>query len=449
MSGSGQTPAAGSGQAPAEPVPARLQVWGVRGLPEVTAGDDLAALVAAAEPGLRDGDVVVVTSKVVSKAEGRVRPGPREAAVDAETVRVVAERGATRIVETRHGFVLAAAGVDASNAPPGQVLLLPADPDASAARVRAGLAERLGVDVGVVVSDTLGRPWRAGLVDVALGVAGMPPLVDYRGRRDPSGLALEMTVTALADEVAAAAELVKGKLAGVPVAVVRGLGGAGGLARLGPAGSGRELVRPAGEDLFRYGSRDVLRARRTVRAFTAEPVEEAAVLRAAEAALCAPAPHHSLPWRFVLLASASARTRLLDAMLAAWQADLRADGRAEEEVARRTARGRVLRGAPYLVVPCLLTDAAHAYPDARRAAAEREMFVAAAGAGIANLLTALTVEGLGSAWVGSTMFCRDVVRRTLDLPADWDPMGAVAVGHPEAPAPPRPPPEVEAVVLRR
>ncbi|MEY9841355.1 coenzyme F420-0:L-glutamate ligase [Streptacidiphilus sp. EB103A] len=418
-----------------------LRVWAVPGLPEIVAGDDLGELVAGAVgDSLEDGDVLVVTSKVVSKAEGRlVRAHDREAAIDAETVRVVARRGRTRIVENRQGMVLAAAGVDASNTPAGTVLLLPEDADASARTLRKRLGELTGRRVAVLITDTFGRPWRNGLTDVAIGAAGIDVLEDHRGRLDSHGNELSMTVTATADELAAAADLVKGKAGGLPVAVVRGLG------RLVTEQDGagvRPMIRSAAEDMFRLGTSEAVReavlGRRTVRAFTAEPVDGAAVRRAVAAAVTAPAPHHTTPWRFVLLESADVRTRLLDAMLAAWNRDLRElDGWSEERVATRVRRGDVLRNAPYLVVPCLVMDGSHDYPDAGRAAAEREMFVVAMGAAVQNLLVTLSGEGLGTAWVSSTMFCRDVVREVLALPEGWDPMGAVAVGHPAAPAPSR------------
>ncbi|MFB7746703.1 coenzyme F420-0:L-glutamate ligase [Streptomyces sp. NPDC056132] len=425
--------------------PASFRVWALPGLPEVRAGDDLAKLIAASEPGLVDGDILLVTSKIVSKAEGRItEAADREAAIDAETVRVVARRGTLRIVENRQGLVMAAAGVDASNTPAGTVLLLPEDPDASAAAIRAGLRDTLGVEVGVIVTDTFGRPWRSGLTDVAIGASGVRVLDDLRGGTDAHGNPLSATIIALADELAAAGDLVKGKAGGLPVAVVRGLG------HLAGEGAARELVRSAADDMFRLGTSEAVREavtqRRTVRAFTDEPVDPGAVRRAVAAAVTAPAPHHTTPWRFVLLESEESRTRLLDAMRDAWIADLRRDGKSEESIAKRVARGEVLRAAPYLVVPCLVMDGSHSYGDARRDSAEREMFVVAMGAGVQNFLVALAGERLGSAWVSSTMFCRAVVRDALGLPEGWDPMGAVAVGHAAEPPRARPAREASAFI---
>src|SRR5450755_1227469 len=345
-----------------------ISVRGVPGLPEIEPGADLAALITGAATDLRDGDIVVVTSKIVSKAEGRVAHGDREDAIDAETVRVVARRGDARIVETRHGLVLAAAGVDASNTPPGTVVLLPEDPDESARRLRKALRDRGGPSVGVIITDTLGRAWRIGQTDTAIGAAGVRPFVDYRGSEDSFGNALEVTLDAVADEIAAAGDLVKGKARQVPVAIVRGLAD---LVTPDDGPGAAALIRPPAEDMFRLGAAEVPLARRTVREFTGEPVSPVAVRRAVAAAVTAPAPHHTEPWRFVILESARSRAELCDAMLATWVRDLRRDGFTEEQIARRVRRGEPLRRAPLIVVPCLVSDAAHSYPDERRAAAGR------------------------------------------------------------------------------
>jgi coenzyme F420-0:L-glutamate ligase len=243
----------------------RIEVLPVLGIGELRPGDDLAAAIAE-HAVLQDGDVLVVTSKVVSKIEGRLvalesddsdaREASRQAAIEAETVRVVARRGPLSIVQTRHGLVLAAAGVDVSNVSRSELALLPLDPDRSAHELRDSLRERLGVSVGVLITDTMGRPWRGGLTDVAIGVAGITAVTDPRGQFDRYGNRLGVTQVAVADEIAGAADLVKGKLGGIPVAVVRGLAPDGKLPDDG-AGS-RDLVRPADEDMFRLGTAEAI-----------------------------------------------------------------------------------------------------------------------------------------------------------------------------------------------
>ena len=238
-----------------------LTISPVRGLPELRAGDDLATMILE-RAQLSDGDVLVVAQKAISKIEGRlvrlddVEPSAeaRELAGDGdprrievvlrEAQRVVRTRGSLVIAETRHGFICASSGVDASNTPePGTLVLLPVDPDASAARLRTALRELAGRDVGVVVSDSFGRPWRQGTTDVAIGAAGVEVLHDLKGERDPIGYELRSTVIAIADQIAGAAELVMGKLDRTPVAVVRGLDVAG-------EGAARDLVMPAERNLF-------------------------------------------------------------------------------------------------------------------------------------------------------------------------------------------------------
>lgn len=241
-----------------------LLAWAVPGIGEISAGADLSETIATAllaDKPLRDGDVIVVASKIIAKAEGRTVPASaRDDAIDSESLHVVATRALadgrrTRVVHTRQGPVLAAAGVDASDVPDGTVLLLPADPDASAGRLRDGLVARLGVRLGVLITDTSGRPWRSGVTDFCLGAAGVQVLDDRRGSLDGAGRVLSVTIRNLADEIACAADLVKGKSAGTPVAVLRGV----------PVVSdtnsrARELARIGPSDWFRHGHVEAVRA---------------------------------------------------------------------------------------------------------------------------------------------------------------------------------------------
>lgn len=439
----------------------RLELMPVTGLPEFRPGDDLPGAIATAAPWLRDGDVLVVTSKVVSKVEGRLvtvdadpeaRDAQRRRLVEAEAVRVLARRGRTLITQNKLGIVQAASGVDASNVALNEVVLLPENPDASASAIREGITRRLGVDVGVVVTDTMGRTWRIGQTDVAIGSAGVRVLHQYAGQVDQHGNELVVTEVAVADEVAAAADLVKGKTGGVPVAVLRGLD----LSIVDDWGAAADLVRPPEEDLFSLGTeealaqgrREAVLLRRSIRTFDPRPVDPEAIRRAAGIALTAPAPHHTRPVRFVHLRER--RAELLSAMAEAWRADLRGDGLADERIERRLRRGDLLREAPEIVLPFLVADGAHDYPDARRSEAEHTMFVVAGGAAVQGLLVALAADGIGSCWVSSTIFCADVVREVLDLPACWEPLGAVAVGYPvEGTMSPRPPREDPEGLLSR
>jgi len=417
-----------------------IEVLPVEGMPEVRPGDDLAAMLTAAlrAKGVREGDIIAVTSKVVSKAEGRlVRGEARTEAVVHETVRVVARRGDLVIAETAHGFVCANAGVDASNVDAGSLALLPLDPDASARSLRAKLEAALGLaGLGVVITDTFGRAWRTGVVNVAIGCDGLPALVDLRGRLDDRGRRLEATEVALADEVAAASGLAMAKDARVPAAIVRGVDRLG-----GDDSSALTIVRPPSEDLFRASPLQALHDRRTMRAFGHGTVPSEALEEAIRAACTAPAPHHTRPWKFTVLTSPAARRGYLAAMAAAWRADLRADGTSDDVIERRLAGSdAVIGGAPALIVPWLTLEASQDYSDAERSGAERDMFMLSGGAAIQNLLLALSAQGFASCWISSSIFCREEARDALGMDEAWLALGTVACGPmPEGEAPrPRP-----------
>ncbi|EHB58578.1 F420-0:gamma-glutamyl ligase [Mycolicibacterium rhodesiae JS60] len=439
---------------------APVEILPVPGLPEFRPGDDLGAALATAAPWLRDGDIVVVTSKIMSKCEGRIVAAPadpderdalRRTLIDSEAVRVLARKGRTLITENRNGIVQAAAGVDGSNVGATELALLPVDPDASAAALRSALRDRLGVDVAVLVTDTMGRAWRNGQTDAAIGSSGLPVLYGYAGAVDRHGNELVVTEVAVADEVAAAADLVKGKLTAVPVAVVRGLD-------LGDDGStAARLLRGGDDDLFwlgtaesiELGRRQAQLLRRSVRQFAQDPVDAALIEEAVAEALTAPAPHHTRPVRFVWLADPDRRIALLDAMKDAWRADLTADGKPADAVERRVGRGQILYDAPEVVIPFLVPEGAHSYPDPARTEAEHTMFTVAVGAAVQALLVALAVRGVGSCWIGSTIFAAGLVRETLDLPTDWEPLGAIAIGYPIEQSGPRDPAPAGDLLVRK
>ncbi|MDH6196774.1 coenzyme F420-0:L-glutamate ligase/coenzyme F420-1:gamma-L-glutamate ligase [Mycobacterium frederiksbergense] len=438
----------------------RVEILPVPGLPEFRPGDDLAGALAEAAPWLRDGDVLVVTSKVVSKCEGRIVAAPsdpeerdalRRKLIDDEAVRVLARKGRTLITENAIGLVQAAAGVDGSNVGATELALLPVDPDGSAAALREELRERLGVTVAIVITDTMGRAWRNGQMDFAIGASGLTVLHAYAGAHDRHGNELLVTEVAVADEIAAAADLVKGKLTAIPVAVVRGL------ALPDDGSNARKLLRSGADDLFWLGTAEAIQLgrsqaqllRRSVRSFTDESVDPALIEAAIAEALTAPAPHHTRPVRFVWVQDRATRVRLLDRMKDKWRADLTGDGRDPDSIERRLGRGQILYDAPELVIPFLVPDGAHSYPDVARTQAEHTMFTVAAGAAVQALLVGLAVREVGSCWIGSTIFAGDLVRAELDLPADWEPLGAIAIGHPADPQPARAPASTEGLLVRK
>lgn len=456
----GAAPAVRTGAATSDHAAGELTVRAVEGLPEFRPGDDLAAAIVAAAPWLADDDVLVVTSKAVSKVEGRVVDAPsdpdeRDAArrrlVDQEAVRVVARKYRTLITENTLGIVQAASGIDGSNVLGDELALLPEDPDASAARLRDEVARIAGVRVAVIVTDTMGRAWRIGQTDAAIGAAGIAVAHPYGGSSDEHGNELIVTEIAVADQIAAAGDLVKGKLGAVPVAVVRGL------APVDDGSRARDLVRPGDEDLFWLGTaesvdkgrREALLRRRSIRSFSDAPVDPRLIEQAVGEALTAPAPHHSAPVRFVWLRDDDRRRALLEAMRDDWRRDLLADGHDPEWVERRVHRGDILYDAPEVLIPCCAPDGAHDYPDQQRTRAEETMFTVAVGAAVQGLLVALAVREVGSCWIGSTIFTPATVRRVLELPDDWRPLGAIAVGHPTAVPPSRPPADVAGLLVQR
>lgn len=410
----------------------RIEVLPVSGLPEFRPGDDLTGAIAGAARWLRSGDVVVVTSKIVSKVEGRlvrVPADPRERdrirrrLVFDESVRILARKHRTLITENQLGIVQAASGIDASNVAGDELALLPSNPDASAAALRWGLRDRLGVEVAVVITDTMGRAWRIGQTDVAIGSSGLRVLHSYAGAIDRQGNELEVTEIAVADEVAAAADLVKGKLGAMPVAVVRGLD-------IGDETSrAADLVRPADDDLFRLGTAEAIAQGRReaaaltgpTHAFSDTPVEEATLARAVAIALATPGVDTGAV-RVVHLADPARRKRVLD--------ELYPTGSTPDTVARY----EVLYGATAILLVC----------QERRA--ESKAVDAASAAFTPALRIALAGEGLGSCLrleLGGRPLSTE-----LELPAQWELHGVLGLGYP-AEDPPRSEAEVDERFLKR
>ena len=417
----------------------RIQVLPVEGIPEVRA----ATISPRSWPTARHDrsgrwDVIAITQKIVSKAEGRIVPvgdGGRDAWVERETRRVVARRGDLVIAETRHGFVCANAGVDASNVEEGFLTLLPEDPDASAGTAPprpSRAARRRG---GRRDHGHLRQDLAAWSVNVSIGCAGIPALVDLRGTADHHGRELEATVVALADEVAAASGLAMGKAARVPVAIVRGVG-------FEPASvPASEMVRPPQEDLFRTSPLLSISERRTIRAFGDGDVSREAVEEAVRAACTAPAPHHTRPWSFTAIWTAAAERRLLRAIADAWREDLRRDGTPEATIERRIARSdAVLGAAPVLIVPWVRFRGAHPYADAERSHAERRCSCCPAARRSRTCSSPSRPRGSPRPRSPRRCSARRRVATRCGMSDEWFALGTVAVGPmPAGAAPPRPP----------
>jgi coenzyme F420-0:L-glutamate ligase/coenzyme F420-1:gamma-L-glutamate ligase len=456
------TPAAPARFVAAEPVTARFTA--LTGVPLIAAGDELApvivAALAASGEQLRDGDILIVAQKIVSKAEGRlvrlagVTPSPqaqelaRKVNKDArlvelilqESTEVVRYRRDVLVVAHRLGFIMANAGIDMSNIEHGAAdetaLLLPLDPDASCARLRAALKTTSGADVAVIINDSHGRAFRNGTVGVAIGVSGVAALADLRGRPDLFRRQLRHTEVGIADEIAAAASLLMGQAGeGRPIVLARGL------AWLRRDGSAGELVRAKELDLFRAPAvtppsnlefaAGLFSGRRSIRRYAAEPVPDAVIEEVLFAATCAPSAHNRQPWRFALLKDAAAKQRLAEAMGERLRTDRRRDGDApaaiEADVARSVAR---ITGAPAAVVVCITMQDMDIYRDRQRATAEYQMAVQSAAMAMQNMLLAAHAAGLGASVMCAPLFCPNTVTMALDLPPEWQPQALVTLGYP-------------------
>jgi coenzyme F420-0:L-glutamate ligase/coenzyme F420-1:gamma-L-glutamate ligase len=456
------------------------------GVPLVKPGDDLAVItleaLSASDEMLRDGDILVIAQKIVSKAQGRivqlasVEPSPQALTLACEvnkdprlvelilreSTEVVRYRRDVLVVAHRLGFVMANAGIDQSNIEHGakddMALLLPENPDASCAQLREALKAATGADVAVIINDSHGRAFRNGTVGVAIGASGLTTLADLRGKPDLFHRRLQSTEVGVADEIASAASLFMGQAGeGRPIVLARGLPVPRG------DGTAAELVRAKELDLFRIqpaaspppspfeqvASR-LLRDRRSVRRYSPQPVPDIVIEELIYAATCAPSAHNRQPWRFALLKDTVARRQLAYAMGEQLRADRTRDGDPlkviANDVARSTAR---ITGAPLGVVVCLTMEDMDAYPDERRMAAEHQMAVQGAAMAMQNMLLAAHAAGLGASVMCAPLFCPDTVRCALELPPQWEPQALVTLGYPAAEGKPfrrRPLPDVVRIV---
>jgi coenzyme F420-0:L-glutamate ligase/coenzyme F420-1:gamma-L-glutamate ligase len=399
----------------------RLEITGLEGIGEVRPGDDLARLLAVPLRALRadDGDVIAVTQKVVSKAEGRIVPDvDRLEVIARETEHVLAARGDLIITRTRHGFVCANAGVDASNVELGMLSLLPENPDASAAALRTSLRDRVNADVAVIITDTFGRAWRRGVVNVAIGCAGLPAVVDLRGRADHAGRTLEATEVALADEIAAASGLVMAKDAGVPAAHVRGVD------RLGAvASTAADLLRSPSEDLFPASPASAVRSMGRMRSMAPGAVPRPFLIEAFAAAIDAQEPAASYEWRFEVLESRASRAGI--AGISGRLDDSRLAGATEDAV---------------VVVPSVSLP--EPGPSLAHAAKDDMTLLMDLGATIAYVRLCLRARALSTRWTVAPAAARDSLAKAVGCGDRWTPLGILTCA-------PSPSGEVPALVSDR
>jgi coenzyme F420-0:L-glutamate ligase/coenzyme F420-1:gamma-L-glutamate ligase len=437
--------------------PVTAQLIALDGVPLVSAGDDLAAVVVGALEAsgemLRDGDIVVIAQKIVSKAEGRAvkltSVVPSADALDVaeetnkdprlvelilrETAEIVRRRRDVLIVAHRLGFVSANAGVDRSNVDgEDSALLLPEDPDQTCAELRQALKASTGADVAVIINDSHGRAFRKGTVGVAIGASGLPALDDRRGDLDLYRRPLKITEVALADELASAASLLMGQAGeGRPVVLVRGV------AVKRREGMAADLVRPRVMDLFRPpAADDLFRHRRSVRRYSSKPVSENLLDDILALAVCAPSAHDRQPWRFAILKDAATKSRLALGMAERLRSDRSRDGDAaeliEKDVAKSIAR---ITAAPLAIVVSLTMEDMDCYPDTGRAAKEHQMAVQGTAMAMQNILLAAHARGLGGSIMCAPLFCPDTVQRILNLPHRWEPQALLTLGYPTKTAP--------------